>query len=59
MVVEGFSLRELRALYIDELHSYYAALLFVKGDTKGAEKQEGTYNEADNLRSQFKKLGLM
>lgn len=41
MVVKGFSLHELRRLYIDELHAFYEQLVFVL--EKMGEMEKGSY----------------
>jgi len=41
MVIRGFSLFELKMLYIDELHSYYEQLIF--NLEKTGEMKEGSY----------------
>lgn len=61
MVNRGFSLRDLRKLYIDEFYDYAKNLIYVL--EKRGEIKEGTYskiNEDDStvnqLRSALKKL---
>lgn len=57
MVVSGFSLVELRKLYIDELDEYYMSLAYVL--EKKGEIKEGTYRRLEapdvvsDLRSQL------
>lgn len=66
MVINGFSLLELRKLYIDEFNQYHAELIFLLEKTGKAEV--GSYdkikssnndiedNTANELRSQLSKI---
>lgn len=60
MVVSGFSLLEIRKLYIDELEEYYKSLAYVL--EKKGEIKEGTFNKIESadtvsqLRSQLFKV---
>jgi len=58
MVNRGFSLLELRKLYIDELFSYYQSLIFVL--EKKGEIQEGSYDrvsDQDDIAALKRQLG--
>ena len=61
MVNRGFSLRDLRKLYIDEFYEYAKNLIYIL--EKKGEIKEGTYSRLDGgdntvnqLRSALKKL---
>lgn len=43
MVTSGFSLNELRKLYIDELYNYYEELIYLL--EKRGEVKDGTYDK--------------
>jgi len=45
MVVSGFSLLELRKLYIDELDEYYKSLAYIL--EKKGEMKEGTFSKIE------------
>jgi hypothetical protein len=60
MVNRGFSLLELRKLYVDELFSYYQSLIFVL--EKKGEIQEGSYgrvSDQDDISELRRQLGNM
>ena len=49
MVVSGFSLLEVRKLYLDELYEYHKALIYTL--EKKGEVKEGTYRKFDDADS--------
>ena len=60
MVTKGFSLRDLKEMYIDEMHEYYCELIYVmekSGELKeeAYEKVRGIDKTEQNLMSLFNK----